>query len=163
MNFLRQLCKDKLILGCGVPCASGFGRVDYCRIGPDVSLDYDDKFYMQHLHNERNSTKHTMVDTIFRRQLDGRAFLNDPDVFILRDENVSLTLEEKEKLATINGLFGSVLFMSDDASKYNNDKKQLYNRIVNLKSKATSVSLDNNVVCVKYKDEDVEREVLIEL
>ncbi len=163
MKLLRQLCADKLILGCGVPLASAFGRVDYCRIGCDVSLKYDDVFYMKHMHMERNSTKRTMIDTIFRRQLDNRAFLNDPDVFILRDENVSLTAEEKQKLAIINGLFGSVLFTSDDASKYDDEKKTLYKKIVSLKGKATSVTLDNNVVCVKYKDEEIEKEIRIEL
>ena len=104
-----------------------------------------------------------MIDTIFRRQLDGRAFLNDPDVFILRDKHVSLTKEEKEKLAIINGLFGSVLFTSDDVGKYDEYKLSLYNKVKNLKGKATSISLDSNVVCVKYNDEDLEREVRIEL
>ena len=163
MNFLRQLCKDKLILGCGVPCASGFGRVDYCRIGPDVSLDYDDKFYMQHLHNERNSTKHTMVNTIFRRGLDGRAFLNDPDVFILRDNNVKLTEKQKEQLAYINGLFGSVLFMSDDASKYDDNKKEIYKKVINLKDKCTKVEVNDNKVIVSYEYDGNSEEIVIEL
>ena len=159
MNLLRQLCTDKLILGCGVPLASAFGKVDYCRVGCDVSLKYDDVFYMKHMHNERNSTKRTMVDTIFRRQLDGRAFLNDPDVFILRDKNVSLTKEEKEKLAIINGLFGSLLFTSDDIGKYDEYKLSLYNKIKNLKGKAKAITLNNNVVCVKYEDGEVRIEL----
>ena len=159
MNLLRQLCTDKLILGCGVPLASAFGKVDYCRVGCDVSLKYDDVFYMKHMHNERNSTKRTMVDTIFRRQLDGRAFLNDPDVFILRDKHVSLTKEEKEKLAIINGLFGSVLFTSDDIGKYDEYKLSLYNKIKNLKGKAKAITLNNNVVCVKYEDGEVRIEL----
>ena len=159
MNLLRQLCTDKLILGCGVPLASAFGKVDYCRVGCDVSLKYDDVFYMKHMHNERNSTKRTMVDTIFRRQLDGRAFLNDPDVFILRDKHVSLTKEEKEKLAIINGLFGSLLFTSDDIGKYDEYKLSLYNKIKNLKGKAKAITLNNNVVCVKYEDGEVRIEL----
>lgn len=163
MNFLRQLCNDKLILGCGVPLASAFGKVDYCRIGCDVSLRYDDVFYMKRLHNERNSTKRTIIDTIFRRQLDGRAFLNDPDVFILRDNNVFLSEEEKEKLALINGLFGSVLFVSDDVGKYNENKLTLYKKVLNLKGKAKSVSFENNVLCVKYNDNNQERTIRIEL
>lgn len=150
MNLLRQLCTDKLILGCGVPLASAFGKVDYCRVGCDVSLKYDDVFYMKKMHNERNSTKRTMIDTIYRRQLDGRAFLNDPDVFILRDKHVSLSKEEKENLAIINGLFGSVLFTSDDISTYDSEKLSLYNKIIDLKGKAKSISLENNVVCVEY-------------
>ncbi len=163
MNFLRQLCKDKLILGCGVPCASAFGKVDYCRIGPDVSLDYDDKFYMQKLHNERNSTKHTMVNTIFRRGLDGRAFLNDPDVYILRDNNVKLTKEQKLQLAYINGLFGSVLFMSDDASKYDEHKREIYKKVINLKDKWTNIKVNDNKVTVYFEYEGNSEEITIEL
>lgn len=163
MKLLRELCKDKLILGCGVPCASAFGRVDYCRIGPDVSLSYDDAFYMQNMHLERNSTKHTMINSIYRRQLDGRAFLNDPDVFILRDDNVKLTKEEKEKLATINGLFGSVLFMSDDASKYSDEQKTLYSKVISLKDNWINVELNNNIVTVEYIYNDNKEKVEIAL
>lgn len=155
MRLLRELCGDKLILGCGVPLASAFGRVDYCRIGCDVSLEYDDIFYMRKAHPERPSTKHCTIDTIFRRQLDKRAFLNDPDVFILRDENVKMNEKQKEDLAIINGLFGSVLFMSDDASKYDDKKKALYSKIINLKDKYLDVDINNNEVIVKYEDEGI--------
>ena len=41
MDFLRETVGDGKILGCGVPLASAFGVVDYCRIGCDVSLDWD--------------------------------------------------------------------------------------------------------------------------
>ena len=33
MDFLRECCGDKIILGCGVPLAPAFGVVDACRIG----------------------------------------------------------------------------------------------------------------------------------
>lgn len=148
MKLLRELCGDKLILGCGVPLASAFGRVDYCRIGCDVSLVYDDVFYMQWIHPERNSTKRTMIDSIFRRHLDGRAFYNDPDVFILRDENVKLSESEKETLALVNGLFGSVLFMSDDASLYDERKMELYKKVISLRGTLKDVEIvDGQIVC----------------
>ena len=41
MDFLREVIGDKLILGCGVPLGPAFGKVDYCRIGPDVGLNWD--------------------------------------------------------------------------------------------------------------------------
>ena len=50
--------------------------------------------------------------------LNGRAFLNDPDVFFLRDHNLTFTWEQKLLLAKINNLFGRVLFVSDDAGEY---------------------------------------------
>ncbi len=36
--IVRECCGDKLILGCGVPLMPAFGKVDYCRIGSDISL-----------------------------------------------------------------------------------------------------------------------------
>jgi len=126
-----------------------------------VSLESDDVFYMRKAHPERTSTKHCMINTIFRRQLDGRAFLNDPDVFILRDENVKMTPVQKENLAIINGLFGSVLFMSDDASKYDENKLALYKKIINLKGKLISVDYDNKEAIVIYDDEGIKKEIRI--
>lgn len=134
MDFLREVCGDAEILGCGVPLASAFGKVEYCRIGPDMSLDFDDKFFMRFFHNERPSTMHTQRNTVFRRQLDGRAFRNDPDVFLLRDENTSLTPEQKHTLAVVNALFGSVLFASDDFSKYDEKKRRLFEALCGLQN-----------------------------
>ena len=38
MDFLRQVCGDCQILACGVPLASAFGRVEYCRIGSSAEV-----------------------------------------------------------------------------------------------------------------------------
>ncbi len=119
LDFVRELCGDKLILACGVPLMPAFGRVDYCRVGCDVSLDWEDKWYLRHLHRERTSTRLSVGNTIFRRQLDGRAFLNDPDVIFLREENIALTHEQRARLAMIDALLGSVLLTSDETGKYN--------------------------------------------
>lgn len=124
MDFLRKLVGEKLILGCGVPLGAAFGKVDYCRIGCDVGLDWNDKPYMRMLHRERVSTKNAVGNAIYRRQLDGRAFFNDPDVYLLRDENIKLTPEQKQELAIVNGLFGSLLFTSDNVRMYDSKKQK---------------------------------------
>ena len=46
----------------------------------DVSLDWDDVWYMRLFHRERVSTKQAINNTVFRRQLNGRAYGSDPDV-----------------------------------------------------------------------------------
>lgn len=155
MAFLREICGDAQIIGCGVPLASAFGRVEYCRIGPDVSLDYDDKAYMRLFHAERPSTKHTMMNTLFRRQLSGRAFLNDTDVFILRDDNTSLTPLQKKALGTLNGLFGGLLFASDEFGKYDRAKKDMYLYFTKLKdAKNIQITKQKNRLCVTYELEN---------
>ena len=118
MELLRRLCGDKLILGCGVPLMPAFGLVDYCRVSCDVSLDWDDKPHMRLAHRERVSTRQAIGNSIFRRQLNGRAFLSDPDVFFLRTDNLKLSEEQKHVLATVNSLFGGVLFHSDNMAEY---------------------------------------------
>ena len=119
MDFLRECVGDKLILGCGVPLGPAFGVVDACRISCDVDLSYGGKFYnSMSINNELPSAENAINNSMFRRQLNGRAFLNDPDVFFLRDHNLTFTWEQKLLLAKINNLFGRVLFVSDDAGEY---------------------------------------------
>ena len=133
MQFLREIAGDALILGCGVPLASAFGRVDYCRIGCDVSLDWDDLPHMRLAHRERISTKNTVLDSVFRRQLDGRAFRNDPDVFLLRDTENRMTSDQKLCLAEVNALCGGVLFTSDNAAAYTEAQTKMLDRIMRLR------------------------------
>lgn len=73
MELLRWLCGEKKILGFGVPVMPAFGLVDYCRVGCDVSLDWDDRPYMRLIHRERVSTRRSVGNTVFRRRLNGRA------------------------------------------------------------------------------------------
>ena len=169
MDFLREVCGDCEILGCGVPLASAFGRVEYCRVGPDMSLDFNDKPFMRALHNERPSTLHTQRNTLYRRQLDGRAFRSDPDVFLLREENTSLSDEQKHSLAIVNALFGSVLFASDDFGKYDEKKRRLFAALCQLQgAKVLSVESGSlrdklRTVTVRYALNGQERSIALKL
>jgi len=132
MEFLRECVGDKLILGCGVPLGPSFGQVDYCRIGCDVGLDWDDKPFMRLLHRERVSTLNAIGNSISRRQLNGRVFINDPDVFFLREDNIKLTQTQKETVAFVNKLFGSLIFTSDDITQYSIAQNQLFDTIMTI-------------------------------
>lgn len=161
MDFLRELVGDKLILGCGVPLMPAFGKVDFCRIGCDMGLDWDDTFIMRRTHPERISTKQTICDTVFRRQLNGRAFMNDPDVFLLRDSNMKLSEKEKRTLARINGLFGGLLFTSDNAAEYDSEKLELYKEICSLHDCEHSVNVEDKYFTVTYKYNGTEHKIKI--
>lgn len=113
MEMLRKWCGDKRILACGVPVMPAFGVADYCRVNCDVSLDWDDAFYMRPMHRERVSTRQALNNTILRAPLNGRAYGSDPDVCFLRTENCRLTEEQKKALATVNALCGQVFLTSD--------------------------------------------------
>lgn len=126
MSLLRTGAgDDALILGCGVPLASAFGVVDYCRIGCDVGLDWNDKVYMRPLHRERVSTRNSLANTYGRAPLDGRAFGNDPDVFFLRAD-VKLTPGQRDELLFADADLGSVFLTSDDMGAWTPAMRQRY-------------------------------------
>lgn len=110
---------------CGVPMVSAFGRTEFCRIGPDVSLDWDNKLYMRGTHRERVSTRRSLANTRGRAHLDGRAFRCDPDVFFLR-EDVALTPGQRADLLHADATCGGVFFTSDDMGEWNNEQREAF-------------------------------------
>ena len=151
MDFLRECAGDALILGCGVPLAPAFGKVDYCRIGCDVGLDWNDKPHMRLMHRERVSTKNSLLNSVFRRQLDKRAFGNDPDVFLLRPCNNYLSDEQKNCLAEVNSLMGSVLFTSDNFYDYTDDEIKELSKILQIRdAEIISADLCDDVLRLRF-------------
>jgi alpha-galactosidase len=126
MEFLRSVAGDKLILGCGVPLGPAFGRVDACRIGSDVALQWEDRVLRLLGYRERVSTVNSLASTIGRRHLNGRAFLNDPDVFILRTRNQTLSLAQRLTLLRLNLALGGVVLTSDNPSEYTEEELKHY-------------------------------------
>ena len=126
MDLLRELCGDSLILGCGVPLMPAFGKVEYCRIGCDASLGWEDKLQVRSRIRELFSTHNAIGDSYYRRQLDGRAFLNDPDVFFLRTDNIELTEEEKDIHARVLAQYGSFFLTSDNMGDYDEGQLERY-------------------------------------
>ncbi len=147
MVFLRELVGDKLLLGCGVPMSACLGLVDACRISCDVDLVYGGKIYNHiHVSNEMLSAQHAINNSIFRRHLNGRAFMNDPDVFFLRNNNLKFTEEQKLLLARINNLCGNVLFVSDNAGDYDENQMKLLRKFFK--------KTDEKIVSAEYTDKN---------
>ena len=126
VDFLRECCGLKLMLGCGVPLFPAFGKFDFCRIGADQALTWEKNNYFTTYNNEIVSTPNAITNTIFRRHLDGRAFCNDPDVFLLRDTNIKTSFAQRKLLAKLNKVFGNLLFMSDNIGDYNEDQMNVF-------------------------------------
>ncbi len=132
MEWLRELTRDRLLLGCGVPLGPAFKRVDYCRIGNDIHTGWEFNILKSVRASERPSTWSSLTNTISRSPLGNRMFMNDPDVFILRRKKQSLSDDEKVLNILINHLFGQLLFTSDDLSEYDKQTRSVYNRFMKL-------------------------------
>ena len=149
MDLIRECCGEKLVLGCGVPLMPAFGKVDFCRIGADAGLDWRRHLY---INREAVSTCHTVNNSIFRRHLDGRAFMNDPDVFLLRKSNMHMSFKQKKLLAKVNGLFGSLLFTSDNVGEYGADQEKVYRETMSMPEREiiSAEYTDKEEITVKY-------------
>lgn len=150
--FLRECLGDKIILGCGATVFNCIDKFDYLRVGPDVSLIFDDVWYMRLMHRERISTKVTLQNTVYRSFFNDRLFGNDPDVFLLRDDNLKLSKEQRQALLTINALFGNVLMTSDNLGQYDDDKKKRLSDALELfyAAKVTKYERKGNLIEIAY-------------
>lgn len=159
MKFLRELCGEHAILGCGVPVMPAFGLVEYCRISCDVTLDWDDELKMRVIHRERPSTKNALGNIVSRRMLNNRAYRSDPDVFFLRTENCKLTDAQKDMLATVDALLGGVFLTSDDPSAYTPEMKAKYREYRRLTDAVVKKVRTGNGLKIVYELDEVEHTV----
>ena len=151
MDIINEELKDKIILVCGIPLSSSFNKTTFARIGPDVSLIFDDVYYMRFMHRERISTKTTIVNTIYRSIMNKTCFLNDPDVYLLRDDNIKLNEKQKEALIKINHLCGSLFMSSDNVSKYDEKKIKLLKESQKLEnSEIIDIRRHKNIIDIDF-------------
>lgn len=151
MQFLKDCVGNKMILGCGVPLGTANGTTAYCRIGPDIHLSWDFTLLKWIRARERPSTVNAIHNTISRRQLSGKWFWNDPDVFILRKNKTTLNFNEKYSLLLANLLFGHLLFTSDNISEYDVQTLALYKSIFPLmKIEAAQVNYSDGFYVINF-------------
>lgn len=126
ISLLRDSVADDVMFDlCGVPVSSALGRTEYCRIGPDVGLDWDDLPHMRLLHRERVSTKRSLANTRGRAHLDGKAFRNDPDVFFLR-RDVRLNKKQRHHLVNTDAALGGMFLTSDDVASWDDRQRLVF-------------------------------------
>ena len=151
IDFLRECVGDKQILGCGVQQMPCFGKVEYMRIGADMALGWKHKFFRNLTHREDVSTPNAIHNSVYRRCLNNRAFLCDPDVFLLRRSNIQFTFEQQKVLAKFIKLFGSVLFMSDNVQEYDDEQMAVFNdTLADDDMQIVAINETNNKLFIDY-------------
>jgi alpha-galactosidase len=156
LNFIRRLVGDKMLLACGVPLGSAFGLVDYCRIGADIHLSWEHRL-LKFLGNRERVSTIVALRTVFGRwALNKRAFLSDPDVFILRDKKHQLTDIQQDTVFKINSLLGNLLFTSDVVSEYTEGVLEKYKNIFSLKNCHIYGVIEHEIdlFCIKFVHND---------
>jgi alpha-galactosidase len=107
------------ILGCGCPLGPAIGLVDAMRIGADVAERWAPAHFGTEVfftgEPDMPSTRNAIQNALTRSPLHQRWWINDPDVLLARPET-HLSLAEVQSLASVLGMSGGSLFLSDDLS-----------------------------------------------
>lgn len=106
--------RDVCYLGCGLPFEQSFRYFPLSRIGADTREHWENGLYKFIHWNGRNAAFTNLQDSLGHAMWDQVVFANDPDVLFVRNENCSLTRDEKLLIATVDTLFGSQIMYSDD-------------------------------------------------
>ena len=134
MTFIRRQVGAKKIIGCGVPLGAAIGKVDYCRIGTDIHLSWENRL-LNFLRFKERVSCHSAMQSVFSRWfMDSRAFGNDPDVVLLREEGNKLTAHQKKSILIANALLGSLVFTSDNPDQWNKEQKEDFKLIKSLQA-----------------------------
>ena len=122
--------KPVAYLGCGVPFELSFKYLPLSRIGCDTYEKWTNPL-LRFIHwNGRNEAWLNVKDTLGHAMWDGIIFKNDPDVVFIREENCTLTDEQKYLIAGVGELFGSQFMYSDDPGKAGEYEKLMTEKIL---------------------------------
>lgn len=162
--LLRECVGDRQILACGVPLMPCFGRVEYMRIGADMGLGWKKTFIQRLTHREDVNSQDAIYNSLYRRHLNKRAFLCDPDVLLLRDYNLSFGWQQRKLISNIIKIFGGVLFTSDDVGRYNADQlAQLEYVMQNNDMWVENVIQNGNIVTINYSIDGKAKQLVFDI
>ncbi|MEG1646244.1 MAG: alpha-galactosidase [Clostridia bacterium] len=157
VDFLRECVGEKRILGCGIPLAPAFGKMEYMRIGADMRLQWGEPWVDKFSHKEDCSTLKAVYNSIYRRHLN-RAFQNDPDVLLLRDYNINFTFSQQKLLAKLLKIFGQVLLTSDDVGSYGEEQEKMFlDFVTDSKIVVNGVTEKHSIFVVDYTQDGVDK------
>jgi alpha-galactosidase len=122
LDFLRECAGEATLLDfSGVPLVSAFGRCEYCRVGCDLTADWDDVAAKRILQRERRSTKNALANARGRAHLNGKAFLADPGYVSLLGTEINLTAAQRVQMLSTDCGCGGVLISADDLTAFDDE------------------------------------------
>lgn len=134
METIREAAGEKtMLLGCGVPLGSALGLVNSMRIGADVSGHWKPAFFKINFPFKKEphmpSAENSINNIITRSFLHNRWWVNDPDCLLVREDS-DLTLLEIQTLATVIGLTGGAVLLSDNMTKLSSDRLRIVKALI---------------------------------
>jgi len=123
-EFIRkEVGKETVILGCGMPIGQAIGYMDAMRVSCDVAPYWKVKFTEKLLNSDSNlETRGALRNSLVRTFMDKRFWINDPDCLMLRTSKTKLTVPERASLYNAVMTIGGMLVISDKMAEYGKEE-----------------------------------------
>jgi alpha-galactosidase len=130
LELIRAAVGNEVYLvGCGCPLLSAVGLVDAMRIGPDVTTAWSPHPGLALLSPgdayAQPSLEGALRNSLLRAWTHPMLWTNDPDCLLARDAESDLTPHEVRALATVIGLTGGMMVLSDRVAHLTLDRLDL--------------------------------------
>ncbi len=129
LDVIRKVAgPNKYILGCGAPVGPCVGVLNAIRIDCDTAAYWAESGKPSSLDTYNEPGAINAIRSIMARYfMNRRFFINDPDCMLVRDiEGNELQLEEVRSLATVMGLSGGVVFLSEQMVTISSKQEDIY-------------------------------------
>lgn len=113
LALIREIARDRFVLGCGCPFLPSIGYVDGARVGPDTAPFWSDPDPLGSAPALLNAIRSTLA----HGWMHPHWFVNDPDCLIVRSTDTQLTEAEVQTWASVVALSGGMVLLSDEMSK----------------------------------------------
>ncbi len=130
LRIIREAAgEDTYLVGCGAPLGPSIGLVDAMRIGPDTAPRW--RPHLTGLDGlfrgdpSLPSLRNSLRNVITRAWMHGRWWVNDPDNLMVRRQQTRLTDDEIRAQATLQGLSGGPLILSDDLRELSPEERDV--------------------------------------
>ncbi|MEI6610411.1 MAG: glycoside hydrolase family 36 protein [Deltaproteobacteria bacterium] len=133
-EFIRkEVGKETVLLGCGMPIGQAIGYMDAMRVSCDVAPYWKVKFTESLLNSDSNlETRGALRNSLVRTFMDKRFWINDPDCLMLRTSKTKLTAPERASLYNAVMTIGGMLVTSDKMVEYGKEEMDNLTEAINV-------------------------------
>ena len=133
-EFIRkEVGKETVLLGCGMPIGQAIGYMDAMRVSCDVAPYWKVKFTENLLNSDSNlETRGALRNSLVRTFMDKRFWINDPDCLMLRTSKTKLTAPERASLYNAVMTIGGMLVTSDKMVEYGKEEMDNLTEAINV-------------------------------
>ena len=128
LSLIRDIAGDRYLLGCGAPLLPAVGLVDGMRVGCDIAPFWESD--EQDEYKAWPAASNAIRNTIARYWMHNHFWQNDPDCLIVRESDNQLTEAEVQTWATLVGLSGGLIVLSDALPDLGEERLQLIDRVL---------------------------------